>query len=64
VNVDAEGFNVNTVGYILLVVGIVSTVISMIFWSSWAGPGYFARRREVVEDGAPRRRRVIEEDVA
>ena len=48
------GFNVNTVGYILLVVGIIGVVLSMIFWSSWAGPGYFAggrrRRTTVVED--------------
>jgi hypothetical protein len=25
----------------------------MIFWSSWAGPGYFTRRRTVVDEGAP-----------
>ena len=58
VNVHTNAFNVNTIGYILLVVGIVGCLLSMIFWSSWAGPGYFAR------DGGPRRRRrVIEEDV-
>jgi hypothetical protein len=58
VNVDTNGFNVNTVGYILLVVGIVGALLSMIFWSSWAGPGYFTRG-----DAGPRgRRRVIEED--
>ena len=57
VNVDTNGFNVNTVGYILLVVGIVGALLSMIFWSSWAGPGYFAggggRRRTIVEDDGP-----------
>jgi hypothetical protein len=45
---------VNTIGYILLVVGIIGVILSMIFWSSWAGPGYLAgggrRRRTVVED--------------
>ena len=63
VNVHTNGFNVNTVGYILLVVGIVGALLSMIFWSSWAGPGYFTRR-EVVDD-APRTRRrtIVEEDV-
>jgi hypothetical protein len=36
-----SGFDVNTIGYILLVVGIVGALLSMTFWSSWAGPGYF-----------------------
>jgi hypothetical protein len=59
VNVDTNGFNVNTIGYILLVVGIVGCLLSMIFWSSWAGPGYFTSR-----DAGPRRRRtVVDEDV-
>jgi hypothetical protein len=55
VNVHTNGFNVNTIGYILLVVGIVGALLSMIFWSSWAGPGYFAggRRRTVVEEDGP-----------
>jgi hypothetical protein len=58
VNVDTSGFNVNTVGYILLIVGIVGTLLSLVFWSSWAGPGYFTRRGEP----AGGRRRVVEED--
>ena len=41
VDVSTSGFNVNTIGYILLVVGIIGLILSMIFWSSWAGPGYF-----------------------
>ena len=61
VHVSTSGFNVNTIGYILLVVGIVGCLLSLIFWSSWAGPGYFSRRPA---DDGPRggRRRVIEED--
>ena len=43
VNVSTSGFDVNTVGYILLVVGVIGLILSMIFWSSWAGPGYFTR---------------------
>ena len=62
VDVTTSGVNLNTVGYILMAVGIAGALLSMVFWSSWAGPGYFSRRR-VVDDGAPRRR-VIEEDVA
>ena len=54
VHVTTTGFNLHTIGYILLVVGIVGALLSLVFWSSWAGPGYFA-------DGGPRRRRVIEE---
>ncbi len=64
VNASASGIDINTVGYILLVVGIVGLVLSMIFWSSWAGPGYFTRRRAYPDDGPPagRRRTVVEED--
>jgi hypothetical protein len=58
VDVSTSGFNINTVGYILLVVGIIGLVLSMIFWSSWAGPGYFTRDRV-----GGRRRTVIEDDV-
>jgi beta-lactamase regulating signal transducer with metallopeptidase domain len=50
VHVSTSGFNVNTVGYILLVVGIIGCLLSLIFWSSWAGPGYFTRRERVVDD--------------
>ena len=65
VTANTTGFNVHTVGYILFVVGIVGMLISLIFWSSWAGPGYFGARRTYVDDGPPvrRRRRVIDEDI-
>jgi hypothetical protein len=65
VDVTTSGFNVNTVGYILLVVGIIGLLLSLIFWSSWAGPGYFtgSRRRVVEDDVARPRRRVVEEDI-
>jgi hypothetical protein len=45
VNAQVSGVNIHAVGWILLVVGIVGAVLSMIFWSSWAGPGYWSRRR-------------------
>ena len=45
VSADVSGVNIHTVGWILLIVGIVGAVLSMIFWSSWAGPGYWSRRR-------------------
>ena len=50
VHVTTTGFNLHTIGYILLVVGIVGALLSMIFWSSWAGPGYFTRRDRIVDD--------------
>jgi hypothetical protein len=45
--------DIHTVGWILLIVGIIGVVLSMIFWSSWAGPGYWTSRRRTtyVDDG-------------
>ena len=41
-------------GGTVTIVGILGLVLSMIFWSSWAGPGYFTRRRTTyVDDGPP-----------
>ena len=54
VNKTVSGVNIHTVGWILLIVGIVGIALSMIFWSSWAGPGYWSRRRTYVDDGPPR----------
>jgi uncharacterized membrane protein YgdD (TMEM256/DUF423 family) len=62
VHVTTTGFNVNTVGYILLVVGIVGFVLSLIFWSSWAGPGYYSRRRTVTDAAPAGGRRTVVED--
>jgi len=61
VHVTTSGFNVHTVGYILLVVGIVGALISMMFWSSWGGVG--GARRTVVDERGPGGRRVVEDEV-
>jgi hypothetical protein len=69
VTAEAEGLNVNNIGVILMIVGILGLVISMIFWSSWGG---IRRRATYVEGGpvapvaAPRRRATVieEEEVA
>jgi hypothetical protein len=62
--------DVNTVGYILFVIGIVGLVLDLLLWESW-GPRLARgdarpRRRTVVADGpapaAPRRRTVVEEE--
>jgi len=65
--------NVNTVGWIMVIVGLIAFFADLVFWSSW-GPGYL-RRTTYVDDGpgyAPgygrsrwgygSRRRVIEEE--
>ena len=61
VHVTTSGFNVNTVGYILLIVGAVGALISLMFWSSWGGVG--GSRRTVVDERAPGRRTVVEDEV-
>lgn len=52
VHVSTSGFNIHTIGWILLIVGAVGALLSLIFWSSWGGFGAPAggRRREVVRD--------------
>ena len=45
-----SGVNIHAIGWILLVVGIVGVLLSLVFWSSWAGPGYLVRRREMIDD--------------
>jgi len=54
VHVDnSNAFDLNTIGIILLIVGVIGALLSMIFWSSWAGPGYFTRRRTTYVDEGP-----------
>ncbi|HEX2373239.1 MAG TPA: hypothetical protein VHO93_04595 [Actinomycetota bacterium] len=36
VNVTAEGFNINAVGIILMVAGVVGLLLSLLFWSSFS----------------------------
>ncbi len=51
VNATVSGVDIDTIGWILVIVGAVGLVLSMIFWSSWAGPGYWSRRRGYSEEG-------------
>jgi len=55
VSATTSGVNIHAVGWILLIVGIIGILLSMIFWSSWAGPGYFTQRRRTtyVDEGPP-----------
>lgn len=49
VDVSTSGFNLNTIGYILLIVGALGVLISLMFWSTWGGFGG-SRRTTVVEE--------------
>jgi hypothetical protein len=53
VNYDAAGIDIQTVGWIVTIVGTVGLVLSMVFWNSWAGPGYWSRRRTTYVDEGP-----------
>jgi hypothetical protein len=59
VDVETDGFNLDTVGIILMIVGAIGVLLSLIFWSSWGG----FHRRDVVVDGGARRRTVVDEDL-
>ena len=37
VNATVSGINLDAVGAILLIVGIIGFVLSLIYWSSWGG---------------------------
>ena len=46
---EAQGINLNTVGIILMLVGVLGLAASAVFWSSW-GPYNRERRRTVVRE--------------
>ncbi len=49
INVDTDGrVDINMIGVILVIVGAIGLLLSMIFWSSWGGPGGW--RRDTVRD--------------
>jgi hypothetical protein len=51
VHVSTSGFNLHTIGWILMIVGAIGVLLSLLFWSSWGGVGGPAgRRREVVRE--------------
>jgi hypothetical protein len=45
--------DLHAIGWILMGVGGLGIVLSMVFWSSWAGPGYFSRRRDITTGPGP-----------
>jgi hypothetical protein len=67
VNTKSQGFDLHTIGVILMVVGAIGAVLSLVFWSSWGGFGGrgdgVVSRDTVVYDDQPRRRIVRDEIV-
>jgi H+/Cl- antiporter ClcA len=53
VNATSSSINVDAVGWILMAVGLLSVLLSLLFWQSWAGPGYWNRRRTTYVDEGP-----------
>jgi len=53
VHATSGAVDVHAVGWILMGVGLVSILLSLMFWQSWAGPGYWSRRRTYVDEGPP-----------
>jgi hypothetical protein len=68
VDAQVNGLNVDAIGVILMIVGLVGFVLALAFWSTWWGPGYFGRPAPAGPGGYRRRRRVspsapVEEEV-
>ena len=53
VNAESTDFNVDAIGVILMIVGLVAFLLSLFMWRSWWGPGAFVSRRTYVEGGPP-----------
>jgi hypothetical protein len=61
VSVQTNGFNLHTVGVILMIVGGIGLLASLFFWNSWGGFG--SRQRTTVVDGDPvATRRVVQHE--
>jgi hypothetical protein len=63
VNVPADGINLDTVGVILIILGVVGLLASLLLWEDWT-----PRRRMVGYDDGPdvvirRRPRIVEVEV-
>ena len=57
VSVTTTGFNLQSIGLILIILGAISLLISIMFWSSWGGfnngaGGGYRRERRVTQDGS------------
>ena len=53
VNATVSGIDINAIGVILMVVGLVGLIISLVFWSSWGAGAPGRRRTTTTVDDAP-----------
>jgi hypothetical protein len=53
IHVTTNGVDLHTIGYILMAVGALGIVLSLVFWSSWGGPGGVRRRDVTTIDDRP-----------
>jgi hypothetical protein len=66
----SSSINLDVVGIVFMIVGAIGFLLTMFFWESWWGPGYFRRTAYASRGGygprryAPRRRGqyVVEEE--
>jgi hypothetical protein len=57
---EASGIDVDAIGVILIVVGIIGFVLSFVFWDRWGWGGPVRRRAAYVDRAAPARREYVE----
>ena len=50
-NAESSDLNVDAIGVILMIVGLIAFLLSLFLWRSWWGPGAFVSRRTYVEGG-------------
>jgi hypothetical protein len=62
VSVDTDGFNVNTIGWILMVVGVVGLIVSLIVGTATTDGGVTYVDRNTVIEREPTRERIVERD--
>jgi hypothetical protein len=53
VTVTTTGFNLHTIGLILMIVGVAGLLLSALFWNTWGGfgSGGYRHQRRVMSDG-------------
>lgn len=67
---EPSGLDLDAIGVILIVIGIIGFVLTLLLWQSWWGPGYWRRGAAYVDDapgrpwyyGGGRRRTTYVED--
>ncbi len=53
ITTEPSGLNLDAIGVVLMVIGLVGLLLSMLLWQTWWGPGYFSRATYV--EGGPAR---------